>query len=358
MTTLLSLESLTRRFATTTVLDSVSLAVGEGEIVVLLGPSGSGKTTLLRCLAGFDRPDAGAIRLAGEDITKVSAAQRDIGIVFQHYALFPHLDVAANIGFGLAGRLSKAQRPQRVEELLELVELRGLGRRRIDELSGGQQQRVALARALAPRPRVLLLDEPLSNLDPELRERTRQGLRALVRRIGITAVLVTHEQDEAFDLGDRIAVLHRGRLEQVDTPARLYRHPATPFVARFVGRGSFLPASCGGGGGLARLDANRAVAWPVAGTPVAGTHPVSDGTPLEVFARPEDLELQPPGPHALNGRVVDTRFRGHTTFVRVALEGGGAVEVAHAGPVPDLEVVVAVGLRPGAVAHAFAGPSA
>ncbi len=226
-----------KRFAATTAADSVTLAIARGEILALLGPSGSGKTTMLRLLAGFETPDAGRIVVEGEDVTRLAPARRRFGMVFQHYALFPHLDVGGNVAFGLReGEKGKEALERKVEEVLALVDLAGFARRKVQELSGGQQQRVALARALAPEPRVLLLDEPLSNLDPALRERTRRELRHVIQRVGITSVFVTHEQEEAFDLGDRIAVLHDGRLEQVGTAEELYERPATLFVATFVGR--------------------------------------------------------------------------------------------------------------------------
>ena len=240
----LDVASLSKRFGSTIAADGVSLSVPRGEVLALLGPSGSGKTTVLRLLAGFESPDAGAITLEGEDVTAVPPARRRFGMVFQHYALFPHLDVGGNVAFGLAevakGRDGRALVERRVADALALVGLAGFARRKVQELSGGQQQRVALARALAPEPRVLLLDEPLSNLDPALRERTRRELRRLIARVGITTIFVTHEQEEAFDLGDRIAVLHDGRLEQVGTPDEVYERPATLFVATFVGRANVL----------------------------------------------------------------------------------------------------------------------
>jgi ABC-type Fe3+/spermidine/putrescine transport system ATPase subunit len=339
-----ALDRVTRRYGALTVLDHISLEIEEGEVLVLLGPSGSGKTTLLRCLAGFDAPDAGTIAIAGRNVTRLPPAERDVGMVFQHYALFPHLDVAGNVAFGLAGRLDRAARAQRVEEVLDLVELRGLAARPVDALSGGQQQRVAVARALAPRPRVVLFDEPLSNLDPELRERTRANLRALLREIGITAVVVTHEQDEAFDLGDRVAVLHRGRLEQVATPEQLYREPATPFVARFIGRGAFLPGSIGGG--AARPDAARHLAWPFEASAV-----VAEGDAVELFVRPEQWVL---GEHGLPGTVAERRFRGAESFLGVRLDAGGSVEVATRFSLAEGDRVH-LGLDPGATVRAF-GP--
>ncbi|HJQ65168.1 MAG TPA: ABC transporter ATP-binding protein, partial [Gemmatimonadales bacterium] len=231
----LSLEDLRIRFSPTVTIGPISLAIPRGEILALLGPSGSGKTTLLRLLAGFERADAGRVVIEGEDVTPLAPARRRVGMVFQHYALFPHLDVGANVAFGLEGKGEGGRgKGEAVSAALTLVDLAGYERRKVQELSGGQQQRVALARALAPAPRVLLLDEPLSNLDPSLRERTRRELRQLIKRVGITAVFVTHEQEEAFDLGDRIAVLNAGRLEQVGTAEDLYERPTSLFVGTFV----------------------------------------------------------------------------------------------------------------------------
>jgi ABC-type Fe3+/spermidine/putrescine transport system ATPase subunit len=233
------------------VLHDLTLAVERGEVVALLGPSGSGKTTALRLIAGFETPDPGGARVLveGQDVTGQPPARRNFGMVFQHYALFPHLTVGGNVAFGLEGRrLDREQVRSRVAAALALVDLPGFERRRVGEISGGQQQRVALARALAPEPRVLLLDEPLSNLDPALRERTRRELRRAIRRVGITTLLVTHEQEEAFHLGDRVAVLEGGVLHQVGTPEDLYDRPATRFVATFVGRASVLPGVFAGYG--------------------------------------------------------------------------------------------------------------
>src|SRR4051812_3746272 len=208
-------------------------------MLALLGPSGSGKTTTLRLLAGFETPDAGRVLVEDEDVTAVEPVRRRFGMVFQHYALFPHLDVGENVAFGLESLGVRGDAlNDRVGRALALVDLAEYAKRRIGQLSGGQQQRVALARALAPEPRVLLLDEPLSNLDPTLRERTRREIRELIHRVGITTVLVTHEQDEAFELGDRVAVMRGGGLEQVGTPDELYGSPANAFVAGFVGRSS------------------------------------------------------------------------------------------------------------------------
>ncbi|MFP3941282.1 MAG: ABC transporter ATP-binding protein, partial [Thermoanaerobaculia bacterium] len=242
MSAFLEIDRLSKRFGDLRVLDGVSLSVEEGDLLALLGPSGSGKTTFLRLLAGFETPDEGAIRAGGRRVETLAPARRGFGMVFQHFALFPHLTVRGNVAFGLETTgTPRAEADARVAEVLALVDLDGFGDRRIEELSGGQQQRVALARALAPHPRLLLLDEPLSNLDPELRERTRRELLEAIRRVGITTVLVTHEQEEAFYLGNRVAVLWRGRLQQVGSPEELYLAPANPFVARFIGRSSTLP---------------------------------------------------------------------------------------------------------------------
>src|SRR5258707_6439868 len=232
----LTLDRLDKSFGGNSVLRGLSLEVAKGEIVALLGPSGSGKTTALRLIAGFETPDRGQIRVEGVDVTAQPPERRHFGMVFQHYALFPRLTVGENVAFGLAGRGDRADVARRVAAALNLVELPGFEARRVGEISGGQQQRVALARALAPEPRVLLLDEPLSNLDPTLRERTRRELRQLIKRVGITTVFVTHEQEEAFELGDRVAVLNAGRLEQAGAPDELYERPASLFVAAFVGR--------------------------------------------------------------------------------------------------------------------------
>ncbi len=233
LTGFLEIRDLEKRWGHGVTVGPITLDIARGEILALLGPSGSGKTTMLRLLAGFEAADGGRIAVAGEDVTTVPPARRRFGMVFQHYALFPHLDVGANVGFGLT---QPPERETRVATALGLVDLAGFERRKVHELSGGQQQRVALARALAPEPRVLLLDEPLSNLDPALRERTRRELRDVIKRVGITTIFVTHEQEEAFDLGDRVAVLNDGHLEQTGVPDDLYEHPANLFVATFVGR--------------------------------------------------------------------------------------------------------------------------
>lgn len=311
------IEGLSKRFGATPAVDGVSLEVPRGDLLALLGPSGSGKTTTLRLLAGFETPDSGRILVDGEDVTVLLPAARRFGMVFQHYALFPHLDVGENVGFGLASQgVAAAERVRRVAEALELVELAGMQRRLVGALSGGQQQRVALARALAPAPRVLLLDEPLSNLDPSLRERTRRELRALIQRIGITTILVTHEQEEAFDLADHIALLNRGALEQFGTAEALYDTPRTPFVAGFIGRASALPVRLISlEEAIARVELpGSTVVWEV-------SHPKSLEGPCVLYVRPEALRLVAPDAGVLVGQVVERRYLGGMALYTVGTVG-------------------------------------
>ena len=340
-TPFLRLEGLTKRFGGVAAVDGLSLSVPRGDILALLGPSGSGKTTTLRLLAGFETPDEGRIVVDEEDVTGAAPSARRFGMVFQHYALFPHLDVGRNIAFGLESRgLSAGERAHRVAEALTMVELAGLERRPVSALSGGQQQRVALARALAPAPRVLLLDEPLSNLDPGLRERTRRELRRLIERIGITTILVTHEQEEAFDLADHVAVLQGGRLQQVATPQELYRAPATPFVVGFIGRASAVPVRV-----LAHHETTAEVVLP--GAPAAWR--VSRASPLAgevvLHVRPEAVRLAPPREDLLTGTLAERRFLGASSLYTVRLVDGSTLEVSD--PAADLEIGSRVGIVPG-----------
>ena len=352
----LSIQNVAKRFGESEVLRDLSLEVERGEVLALLGPSGSGKTTLLRCLAGFEIPDAGRILVDGQEVTRLPPERRDFGMVFQHYALFPHLSVGENVAFGLEARRWPADRVQaRVEEVLGLVQLPGLEGRRVSEISGGMQQRVALARALAPEPRLLLLDEPLSNLDPSLREATRRELRRSIERIGITTLLVTHEQEEAFDLGDRVAVLHRGRLDQVGRPDELYGRPRSRFVAEFVGRASALPARLPGGGRagesgraarLVRRDGRLGPEWAVeVGEEV--------GEEVDLLVRPEALALAPTestrAAAALRGRAGTRRFAGPFSYLRVELdelEGSPQAEVLVSGVLPAAGAEVWIAPRP------------
>ena len=318
----MALQNLRKSFGGQSVLEEVSLTVAEGEILVLLGPSGSGKTTLLRLISGFETPDAGSIVVGEEEVTALPPERRNFGMVFQHYALFPHMSVDENVGFGLVGRdMSSEEIQKRVGEVLELVDLAGFGSRRVQEISGGQQQRVALARALAPNPRLLLLDEPLSNLDPELRERTRRQLRQAIRRVGLTAVWVTHEQEEAFDVGDRVALLEAGALAQVGPAEQLYLEPNSRFVAAFVGRASVLKGIRGEPGQVLIGDTRyrgHGVTWPA-----VEAEPMESGQPVEVIFRPESLRLAGADEDGfLSGHVEERRFTGEATFYLVKLDSG------------------------------------
>jgi ABC-type Fe3+/spermidine/putrescine transport system ATPase subunit len=240
------LRGVTKRFGTVTAVDRLALDVRHGEFLSLLGPSGCGKTTTLRLIAGFERPDEGEIRIEGADVARLPAYKRPVNTVFQSYALFPHLSVLDNVGYGLKQRgLSRAQRHARAHELLELVRLPEVARRKPKELSGGQQQRVALARALVLSPRVLLLDEPLGALDLRVRKELQIELKTIQRDIGITFVYVTHDQEEALAMSDRVAVMHAGRIEQLAPPQRVYDAPATRFVAEFIGETNFIDTRAG-----------------------------------------------------------------------------------------------------------------
>jgi len=312
MAEFLRLESLEKRFGTLPVTRGVSLSAARGEIVALLGPSGSGKTTVLRLVAGLETPDSGRIFVEGQEVTAVSPERRRFGMVFQHYALFPHMTVGENVAFGLqAQRTPRSEARARVAEMLALAGLSGFESRRVTQISGGQQQRVALARALAPSPRVLLLDEPLSNLDPSLREKTRRELKRAIRRVGITTLFVTHEQEEAFELGDRVAVLHEGRLDQVGSPEELFEQPATRFVATFIGRSSVLPAVWEAGRG------GRILGGPV--WPAVAAAGVAEGVEVELVVRPEALTFAArPAADALEGVISERRYAGRVAYFRVA----------------------------------------
>ncbi len=356
----LVLEDVGKQFGDKRVLDGVSFAVPRGEVLALLGPSGSGKTTLLRIVAGFETADRGTIRVGEQRIESLPPARRDFGMVFQHYALFPHLSVGENVAFGLeARRLPKPQVAERVAAALASVDLAGFERRRISEISGGQQQRVALARALAPEPRVLLLDEPLSNLDPTLRERTRRELAATLRRIGITTLLVTHEQEEAFDLGDRVALLHDGRLEQLGTPHELYRAPATPFVAGFIGRGSFLPVTVVEVGtenedGFSPTIVGGPALAPEA-TLLLASRGFGKGDKADLWLRPEMLEIcdsAAPGT-PFTGSFLSARFGGAVSYLTFRLTDGAEIEVMVAGEAPPLGATHQLRLRPDAKPRLF-----
>jgi iron(III) transport system ATP-binding protein len=303
---MIRLEGLTKHYGDVAAVDGASLCVERGEVVVLLGPSGCGKTTLLRLIAGFEHPDAGTVEVAGRNAagrgTWVPPEQRRVGMVFQDYALFPHLDVAANVGFGLPRRT----RAGRVAELLAVVGLGDLGRRYPHELSGGQQQRVALARALAPSPELVLLDEPWSNVDPFLRETLRAEVSEIIRRLGVTVLLVTHDREEAFSIADRIALMRHGTIVQEGTSEEIYFSPASRWAAEFVGAANVLSGRVEGG-----LIQTSVGAFPANGASAL------DAT--QVLVRPELLELEP-DPAGV-AEVVGREFRGHDVFYRVLLDG-------------------------------------
>ncbi|MEU9701817.1 ABC transporter ATP-binding protein [Streptomyces sp. NPDC047981] len=302
---MLRFEDVTVRFGERAVVDSVDLEVADHEIVCVLGPSGSGKSTLLRAVAGLQALHGGRVRLDGADQAGVPAHRRGVGLMFQDHQLFPQRDVGANVAFGLRMRgVAKAERDARVRELLELVGLPGAERRAVAALSGGEQQRVALARALAPRPRLLMLDEPLGQLDRGLRERLVVELRSLFRQLGTTVLAVTHDQGEAFALADRVVVMRDGRIAQSGTPLDVWRHPASPFVARFLGFDNIVPGTVSG--------AAAETPW--------GKVPVPDGSPQgarEVLVRPAGVRLVAPK-DGMRCAVASRTFRG--THVAVLLQ--------------------------------------
>jgi iron(III) transport system ATP-binding protein len=298
----------------TLALDDLTLSVARGEILALVGPSGCGKTTLLRLIAGFEVPDGGRIDLDGRTVAGgasfVPPEQRGVGMVFQEYALFPHLSVLDNVAFGLR-HLARAEAGRRAREVLALVGLGELAGRYPHELSGGQQQRVALARALAPNPEVVLLDEPFSNLDADLRAEVRREVAAILRGTGRTAIFVTHDQEEAFVLADRVGVLHRGRLEQLEAPEAIYHRPATRFVADFVGQADFLPGVIKPEGAVTEIGL------------FANDRALPVGLPVEVMIRPDDVLLFP---HPTgSAEVADREFRGSDNLYRVRLPSGQVI---------------------------------
>ena len=292
----------------------ISFAAREGEILCLLGPSGCGKTTILRAIAGFEPVRSGQLFLSGQLVSSpdvmTPTESRHVGMVFQEYALFPHLRVQDNIAFGLH-RLARSERASRVQEMLRLTGLEGFERRYPHELSGGQQQRVALARALVQNPVVLLLDEPFSNLDPDMAGRMRQEVHELLRRTKTTTVLVTHDHDEAFAMADRIAVLNQGRLEQLDTPEMMYHMPATPFVADFVGQADFIPGTVSQG--MVQTELGE----------FPDTIECKDGTAVVVMIRPDDIHLVPT--EGARSRVLSRQFHGSENLYTVCLPSGQIV---------------------------------
>ncbi len=326
---LMEIEGLRKHFTdddAPAAVERVSLTVGEGELIALLGPSGCGKTTTLRMIGGFEIPDRGTITLRGRDITRLPPEARGIGFVFQDYALFPHLDVLANVRFGLRG-MARADAEARAREMLRLVGLEELAARQPHELSGGQQQRIALARTLAPAPPLVLLDEPFSNLDTAMRVETRQEVRELLKKSGSAAILVTHDQEEALALADRIAVMAAGRVVQIGTPDEIYRNPSNAFVASFLGRSNIVTGNADG------MDAETAL----------GRLPLSRAANGEVrlAVRPEQIMLEPDpnGPAAIVGR----EFRGHDQLYWV--QEGETCMLVISGPGAQIDTGTRVRLR-------------
>ena len=334
---LLAVRGVEQSYGNRRVLKSISFSLRAGEIGCLLGASGCGKTTMLRCIAGFEHVAAGEIRLDGRVIADahqaMPAEKRRIGMVFQDYALFPHISVAANVGFGLH-RMEPPLRERRVAELLDTVGLARSGHRFPHELSGGQQQRVALARALAPRPQLLLLDEPFSNLDGGLRERLGAEVRTILKQQNTTAILVTHDQNEAFGMADTVGLMEEGRIAQWDSPYRLYHEPASRFVAQFIGQGSFLPGHVAGECDveieLGRFPARLPQSWPA-------------GTPVDVLLRPDDILHDDRS--TLKAEVVEKQFRGAEFLYTLRLPQGGTV-VAMVHSHHDHPVGATIGIRP------------
>ncbi len=350
----IDIRGVAHRFGDLRALDGVDLSVAQGEFFSLLGPSGCGKTTLLNIIAGFLAPSAGSIVVGGRDVTRLPPHRRDIGMVFQNYALFPHLNVFDNVAYGLRVRKSAGGEVRaRVDEMLALVRLSELAQRMPHQLSGGQQQRVAIARALAIRPQVLLLDEPLSNLDARLRKDMQAELRRLQRDVGITTVMVTHDQEEALGLSDRIGILGAGRLQQVGTPLALYRHPANRFVGEFVGQANLVAARTGADGLFVAVDHFAAPDAPLllasthadTGTSAGSSSSSNAGKGTALFLlRPERIRLSPAdGQHSaafnnidninsINGTVRDVSYAGATMHITVALARGAlTVETPEAG---------------------------
>ena len=323
--TVVRLENLARQYDAERAVDGLSLEVRDGELLTLLGPSGCGKTTTLRMIAGLERPTNGTVRIGDQTVAGatefVPPEERDIGLVFQDFALFPHLSVAENVGFGLEG-WDENRKADRIEELLHLVGLGQHSEKMPSQLSGGQQQRVAVARSLAPEPDVLLLDEPFSNLDVRLRVEMREEVRRILKEAGVTAISVTHDQEEALSISDRVAIVNDGRIEQIGKPETVFENPESRFVASFLGRASFLRGRVRGDiveTSLGRLETSQ----------LNGPVSAYDGATIDVLVRPDDLEAIPTNEANADGRIVHRQYTGPSFVYRVELTNGTAVRCLH-----------------------------
>ncbi|SFG43379.1 iron(III) transport system ATP-binding protein [Halopelagius inordinatus] len=321
----LVLSDVQKRYGTETAVSGVDLTVRDGELLTLLGPSGCGKTTTLRMIAGLTDPTAGTVTVAGDSVAgdgaSVPPEKRDVGMVFQEFALFPHLTVAENVAFGLDDPDSEAA-AARVAELLELVGLEAYGDRTPDDLSGGQRQRVALARSLAPEPDVLLLDEPFSNLDVRLRVKMREEVRRILKEAGVTAVSVTHDQEEALSISDRVAIMNDGQIEQIGRPGEVFEHPESRFVASFLGQAGFLPARIG----------ESSVETPIGSYDRGLLKGVTEeyvGATVDVLVRPDDLRATPTAEANADGHVVRRQYTGPSFVYHVELSDGSVVRCLH-----------------------------
>lgn len=329
----LELNAVCKSYGDVEVLKDVELSINVGEFVTILGASGSGKTTLLKIIAGFERPNSGQVRVAGKDLTKAAPATRDIGMVFQNYALFPHMTVRDNVAFPLTMRgLGKAEIRERSEGALALVALEAFLDRYPGELSGGQQQRVALARAIVFEPKLLLLDEPFSALDRHLRETMQIEVRALQRRLGLTTVFITHDQEEALIMSDRIAIMADGMVCQFDTPAQVYHHPTSIGVAEFVGNSNILEGIVGGTDARRVFETTGGLAIPIS----ADSTPRSLTARRRLLVRPEYIRLSPPSvatnePGTIRGEITDSTFTGASIVYRVATDGAEPLTVRSVG---------------------------
>ncbi|MGV2292890.1 ABC transporter ATP-binding protein [Trinickia sp. YCB016] len=332
----LTLQAVTKRFHTAYAVDHVDLTVPDGKLVCFLGPSGCGKTTLLRIIAGLETPSSGTVAFAGRDLTHVPANRRDFGMVFQSLALFPHMTVAQNIAYPLRlRRIEKSAQEKRVSELLELIQLPHMANRPVTQLSGGQRQRVAIARAIASSPKLLLLDEPLSALDAKLREAMQVEIRLLQQRLGITTIMVTHDQREAMTMADEIVVMEKGHIAQVGRPLDIYRDPVSEFVADFIGLGNILPVTFDGGDRIG-LPGGQQIR--VNATPSAS----ADAGDIRLLIRPEDVCVRPitpnPGPNSLAGKVTFIRDVGASLEATIDCAGFTLTAATTPRETPELAV--------------------